>query len=174
MSRFIDHFKAEIFSEAFTKVFFSGPKGRLVAFFFAMAYVLLRTFWIIARIGCLVVIWGISKISRKTFGSSYFSNLRTLSALRSIARTFGDTCEKSENGDWTSYVISGDGFRSGRFELELRSHSKCRAIRVLVSAGTERFELENEVVSAFSGREESFATTEGLPNIYKRLRTHFL
>lgn len=174
MSRFTDHFKAEIFSEAFTKVFFSGPKGRLVAFFFTTAYVLLRVAWSLFRIGFSVVSWGFSKIIQKALGSSYFSDFRTRRKIEKRTRAFGDSYEKYDDGEWTVHSVSGTGFRSGFFKLELRSHAKSGAVRVMFSSGGERFEIDGRMLCEIAGKGSEYPKSEDFANVYENLRTQIL
>ena len=174
MSRFTDHFRAEIFSEAFTKAFFSGPKGRLVAFVFMAAYALVKIAWAIILATFAIIRWICSKSFGSMPGNSYLSNLRTRREIRRRARAFGDSYENTDDGDWVVHSVSGTGFRSGFFKLELRSHAKSRAVRVFVSIGGERFEIDGRTLGEIAGKGYEYPNAEDFANVYENLRTRIL
>lgn len=174
MASFKDHLKAEIFAETFSKIFLSGPAGRLVAIVFTICYV--------AFVTVLSIVFFVFKSVFKTFSAiaSAYSNSRfgrrrkTVRELKRVVRKFGDRLEIREGPEWLAYEISGTGFRFGEFKIALAHHSKLGSVRAFKNTGSDQSEIAPAEILGYCGRNRDFPRMEDFPTLYENLRNHFL
>lgn len=174
MANFKDHLKAEIFSDTFSRIFFSGPAGRAVAIVFALTYAFFSFAFAVVRTSFRVVLailaWAVSAYSESTFRK----RKKTLGELRRSARKFGDFLRVRKGSEWTAYEISGAGFRSGDFTLALAHHSKTGAVRIFRNSPDGTREFDQEDMRHLPSRSPGCPTIEDFPAVYRHLRTHVL
>jgi len=175
MSRFQDHFKAEILAETFSKIFFSGSAGRGIAIAFVLTYGFLKLTLLLA-IGILGIAVGTVRTAlRKYHGSGYAVRRRAFREMEKRALRFGDAFVSSRRNGWHSVSISGTGARDGPFELRFENHVRSGAVRIFhASPGTVPVEFEFAEILRFSGGVADFPSVAGFPDFYRIVRTHFL
>lgn len=175
MSRFRDHFRAEIFAETFSKIFFSGPAGRMVALFFALFYGAFKFFALVTMGVFSLAFWFFRRVFGAYRESGYAVRNRTFGELKRVSSRFGDAFERSERDGWHSVTISGTGARHGPFSLRFDLHTPSGAVRVRHADGlgnTEEFGAEE--ISRLAGRHADFPNVSDFPDFYRNFRTHFL
>ncbi len=174
MSRFSDHFKAEIFSEAFTRMFFAGPAGRIVAGTFVFGYAMLK------GIGILLSLIASLLFNVGAFGwkkTKTYEKLRFRSVGRNLhheARRFGDQVSERSDADWRIWHISGDGYRFGPFELELKTHASTEAVIVRITVENQEFEVDAWDFLRIAESPSSVPKPQYFAEFYKNLRAHWI
>lgn len=174
MASFKDHLKAEIFAETFSKIFFSGTAGRVVAIVFAILYGTFVTMFSIASFLFKSVFKTVSAVASAYSNSKFGRRMRTERELRRTARKFGDRLEIRKGREWMAYEISGTGFRSGEFSIALAHHLKFGVVRTFKNTGADQSEIASSEALGYCGRELGFLKMEDFPILYENLRNHFL
>lgn len=175
MSRFQDHFKAEIFAETFSKLFFSGPWGRSVAFFFVLAYGALKIVLLPLRLAIVLLFASIRFGYACWHESRSRKQKRVFDELRRNAKAFGDEFRNVSERKWRVARISGNGRRIGRFRLELSVRADTEEIRVVFESGTDaEREISTREILSVLNRETPFPDARDFPDFYRNARRHFL
>lgn len=174
MANFKDHLKAEIFSETFSRIFFSGTAGRIVAVVFAITYALVSLVAAIVRtlFGILSAI--LAKMVSTYLGSQFRKRRKALRELKRKAKKFGDSLAIRRGSQWTAYEISGTGFRRGDFSLALAFHPKTGATRFFLIDNEGQRELDHAEIRPYFTSRSGFPTLENFATVYANLRTHVL
>lgn len=174
MTRFQDYLKAEIFAETFSKIFFSGPAGRVVAIVFAITYAFFSITFGIAFL-LLRIAFAILKTAVSAYlNSSFRIRRKTFRSLKRRVRKFGDRMEIRKGNGWTAFEISGNGLRYGEFAIAFAHHGKTGAVRIFRSAPNGQLELETDDIRRLLQRENGYPRLEDFPEAYSNLRTHVL
>ncbi len=174
MSRFSDHFKAEIFSDAFTRIFFAGPAGRIVAGTFVFGYAMLKGSWLlftlVAPLFLNVGAFGWKKVG----GRQKLALWNAGRSLRNEALRFGDSVSERSTADWKTWLITGDGYRFGPFELELKVHAFTGAVIAKATFENDVFEIDAEDFLRIAGGASNVPKPQDLAEFYRNLRTHWI
>lgn len=175
MSRFRDHFRAEIFAETFSKIFFSGPAGRAVALFFALFYGAFKFIALVTVGAFSLAFWFFRTVFGAYRESGYAVRKRAFGELKKDSSRFGDGFERYERDGWLSVSISGTGLRHGPFSLRFDLHPSSGAVRILHSdAHGNTGEFGAEEIARLAGRHADFPSVTDFPGFYRNFRTHFL
>ncbi|MDQ1344125.1 MAG: hypothetical protein QG650_845, partial [Patescibacteria group bacterium] len=97
MSQFRDHLKAEIFSETFSKIFFSGPAGRGVAIMFVLVYGSLKMVVLTAIAAFSFLGWTFGRVLTTYRSTERATAKRAFRELKISALRFGDAYESGES-----------------------------------------------------------------------------
>lgn len=174
MAGFKDHLKAEIFAQTFSRIFFSGPAGRIVAIVFTIFYVLFAATLAVMALVLKSVFKTFSAIVSAYRNSQFRRRTRAVRELKLAVRKFGDRFETRKGQEWVAYEISGTGFRSGEFSLAFAHHPKSGAVRIFRSTAFGQSEFAAHEILGYCARENGFPRMEDFSTVYRNLRNHFL
>lgn len=184
MSRFSDHFEATVLAETFSKIFFSGPMGRIVAITFLLFYLAYHAISITFQILWMFMAWsfrlvfqGIAKAFGIALGSDFLTKRTVLWKIRRLAGRYGDRVHltNAPNGDWRTVSISGDGFRTGPFRLGFLWHARHGIVRFRHSTEEGEWnDLPTENVLAVLSRSHPLPSIRDIPQFYENARRHYL
>lgn len=174
MASFKDHLKAEIFAETFSKIFFSGTAGRIVAIVFAIFYALFAAAFAVIAFVLKSVFKTFLAIASVYRNSQFRRRTRAVRELKLAVRKFGDQFETRKGREWVAYEISGTGFRSGEFSLAFAYRKKSGAVRIFKSAPSGQIEFTAPEILGYCDRDHGFARIEDFSTVYQNLRNHFL
>lgn len=174
MSRFSDHFKAEIFSDAFTRIFFAGPAGRTVAGTFVFGYPILKGIWFLFTLVASLFFNAGAFGWKKAGGRRKLALWNAGRKLRNEASKFGDRIAERSTAEWKTWSIAGDGYRFGPFELELKVHAFTGAVIAKATFENDVFEIDAEDFLRIAGTASNVPKFQDLAEFYKNLRTHWI
>lgn len=174
MSRFSDHFKAEIFSDAFTRIFFAGPAGRVVAGTFVFGYAILKGIWFLFTLITSLFFNAGAFGWKKVGGGQKLSLWNVGRNLRNEALKFGDRISERSTADWKIWSITGNGYRFGPFELELKVHASTGAVITKATVENDVFEIDAEDFLRIVGGTSNVPKSQDLAEFYKNLRTYWI